>query len=208
MPTPENNKVRYGLKNVHYAVLTEAANGTITYGTPKRIPGAISVSLAATTARKILAADDSYYWTAESLANYTGDMNFALIPDDFRADCLGELTDSASGVKYETNVPTTARFALLFEFDGDAHKVRHVLYNCTASKPQIAGQTVNPDDGPDPSQGTETITVTAAARSDTLVRARCKPGDSITTGTGSEAVTTNIYDTWFTNVFVPTLAAA
>ena len=209
MPTPQqNNKVKYGLKNVHYAVLTEAANGDISFAAPKRIPGAISVSLAATTARKILAADDSYYWTAESIANYTGDANFARIPDEFRADCLGEQTDSASGVKYGTNVPTTTRFALLFEFDGDAHKTRYVLYNCTASKPQIAGQTVNPDDGPDPSQGTETITITASALNNTLMYAHCKPGDSVTTGTGNDAVTTNIYDTWFTNVFMPTLAAA
>ncbi|MBR4211010.1 MAG: hypothetical protein IKR84_01300, partial [Oscillibacter sp.] len=156
MPQTEN-KVKYGLKNVHYAILTENADtGVITYGTPKRLPGAISMSLTASTARKMLAADDTDYWVAESMASYTGDMNFARISDEFRADCLGELSD-AHGVKYETNVPTTARFALLFEFDGDQYKTRHVLYNCTASRPAIAGQTVNPDDGPDPSQGTETL---------------------------------------------------
>lgn len=201
MPTTEN-RVKYGLKNVHYSILTEAANGTITYGTPKAIPGAISISLAATTNRKALAADDSYFWVAESIANYTGDMNFARISDEFRADCLGELTD-ANGVKYGTNVPTTTRFALLFEFDGDAHKTRYVLYNCTASKPQIASQTVNPDDGPDPSQGTETVTITAAARNDTLMYAHCKPGDTATAG----GTTTNIYDTWFTTVYVAAPAA-
>ena len=202
------NKVKYGLKNVHYAVLTEAADGTITYRTPKRLPGAISISLSATTARKILAADDSEYWTAESISNYTGDLNAALIPDDFRADCLGEQTDAESGVRYETSEPVTARFALLFEFDGDAHKTRHVLYNCSASKPALASQTVNPDDGPDPSQSTETITVTASPRKDTLLKARAKPGDSVTVGEGQDAVTTNIYDTWFTTVFVPAKFAA
>ncbi|MBQ9521670.1 MAG: phage tail protein [Oscillospiraceae bacterium] len=201
MPTPAQNKVRYGLKNVHYALITEN-NGTITYGTPEALLGAISISFSATTARKILAADDSYYWVAESLANYTGDMSIAQIPDEFRADCLGEQTDT-SGVKYETNAPVTARFALLFEFDGDDHKTRHVLYNCTASKPAIAGQTVNPDDGPYPSTGTETITITAASRPDTLVKARCKPSDTVTVNNTE----TNIYDTWFISVFVPTLAA-
>lgn len=194
MPTPEN-KVKYGLKNVHYSILTEAANGTITYGTPKRLPGAISISLTATTARKVLAADDSEYWTAESIANYTGDLNVAAISDDFRADCLGELADTTSGMRYETSDPVTARFALLFEFDGDAHKTRHVLYNCSASKPALASQTVKPDDGPDPSQSTETITVTASPRKDTLMKARAKPGDSA-------------YDTWFTAVSVPSAFAA
>lgn len=191
MPQTEN-KVRYGLKNVHYAIL-RGANGAITYGTPKRIPGAISLSLSASTARKILAADDTDYWVAESIANYTGDITFARIPDDFRADCLGEETDT-NGVRYETSAPITARFALLFEFDGDQYKTRHVLYNCTASRPGIAGQTVNPDDGPDPSQSTETLTLTASANSDVpFIRARCKLGDSA-------------YTDWFTSVYMPEMA--
>ncbi len=189
---PTENKVKYGLKNVHYAILTEnAETGAITYGTPKRLPGAISMSLTASTARKMLAADDTDYWVAESIANYTGDLNIARISDEFRADCLGELTDS-NGVKYETNAPVTARFALLFEFDGDAYKTRHVLYNCTASRPAIAGQTVNPDDGPDPSQGTETLTLTASAQSRTgHIQARCKLSDSA-------------YANWFASVYEPT----
>ena len=189
---PTENKVKYGLKNVHYAKLTEnAETGAITYGTPKRLPGAISISLTASTARKMLAADDTDYWVAESIANYSGDLNIARISDEFRADCLGELTDS-NGVKYETNAPVTARFALLFEFDGDAYKTRHVLYNCTASRPAIAGQTVNPDDGPDPSQGTETLTLTASAQSATgHIQARCKLSDSA-------------YADWFASVYEPT----
>ncbi len=38
------NKVTFGLNKVHYAVITEGEDGTYTYGTPVRIPGAVSMS--------------------------------------------------------------------------------------------------------------------------------------------------------------------
>ena len=42
------NKIKYNIKNVHVAVLTEIeSNGEISYsyGTPHAIPGAVSLSL-------------------------------------------------------------------------------------------------------------------------------------------------------------------
>ena len=79
--------------------------------------------------------------------------------------------------------------ALLFEFDGDVRKIRHVLYNCSASRPSIASKT-NEDSK---EVQTETLTVKARPLANGYVKA--KTGD-----TTSEAV----YMDCYTSVYEPT----
>lgn len=134
------NKVKYGLKNVHYAVATIAADGSATFGTPKRIPGAVNLSMDPSGEAVNFFADDSKYFSQTPNAGYTGTLEVALVPDDFKVDVLGFKVDSNGALVEDANA-ITKPFALLFEFQGDEKATRHVLYNNTAARPSVAGAT-------------------------------------------------------------------
>lgn len=82
------------------------------------------------------------------------------------------------------------RFALLFEFDGDVKHIRHVLYNCSASRPGIEGKT-NEESR---EIQTETLTIKATPLPSGVVKAK----------TGNETDST-VYADWYKAVYMPTL---
>lgn len=173
------NKVRYGLKNVHYAVATIGDDGTATYATPVAWPGAVNLALEAQDEKIVFRADNTDYYTGFANNGYEGDFESALIPDDFRKDVLGEVTNG--DLKLETADQSTVHFALLFEFDGDESATRHVMYNCTASRPAVSGKTTDTTIEPD----TETITIASKSIYNeviqkNLVKARCVDKSSAT----------------------------
>ena len=185
------NKVKYGLCNVYYAVATLDANNVATYGTPKPWKGAVNLSLDAEGSTTKFRADNIDYWVGVSNNGYSGDFESALIPDDFRQDVLGEIMD-AGGVLVEDAAAKTKSFALLFQFEGDEKNTRHVLYNCTATRPSVSGATTEEEIEPQ----TETLSLTAVSVHNSsldkdLVKARCKESDSP-------------YSTWFEAVYQPT----
>lgn len=158
MPTNTPNKVKYGLKNAHYALLTIGEDGTVTYGKPIPIPGSVNLTMDAQGDTSTFYADNMAYFVTAANDGYSGTFEVALIPDQFRQDVLHETLDEAAQVLVENINNQTSPFALLFEFDGDKKATRHVLYNCTCTRPSVSGGTTTNTKEPN----TETMNLTAS----------------------------------------------
>lgn len=132
------NIVKFNLSNVHYAKLISGEKTT--YDKPVPIPGAVKLSLDPNGEPSSYFADGIEYYTINNNMGYDGELEIALIPESFRVDILSEKTDSNNVLIEDANAEI-ANFALMFEFDGDKKKIRHVIYNCSAGRPKIEGQT-------------------------------------------------------------------
>jgi len=186
------NKVTFGISNVYYAVATLGTNNSATYATPVAFPGAVSLTLSAEGETSNFYADNIAYYVTNSNNGYSGSLEMADISDSFAADILGEIQNGTSGLKYELQDAEPVHFALMFQFDGDDKNVRHVIYNCVASRPDVASSTKEETIEPQ----TKTIDITAtsiyiAAIPGNVVKARAEEGSTA-------------YSSFFTAVQVPT----
>ena len=174
----KKNKVKFNICN---------DDGDVTFGTPVAMPGAVSLSLEPNGGPSNFYADGYAYYTISNNMGYEGDLELAMVPESFRTDVLKESLDDNSVLVESANVET-ANFALLFEFDGDVKKIRHVLYNCSAARPNIES-TTNEEEI---EVQTETLAITAAPLANGYVKART--GDS---------TTDTVYTGWYTAVYLP-----
>ena len=186
----KKNKVKYNLKNTHYAMLSIAEDGSVSYGTPTAMPGSVSISLDANGEPENFYADGEAYYVINNNMGYNGDLELAMIPESFRTDVLKEQLDD-KGVLIENAQVELAAFALLFEFDGDQRHIRHVLYNCSASRPGIEGKT-NEESR---EVQTEKLTIKAAPLANGMVKAK--------TGDTTDAT---VYNDWYKAVYMPAAA--
>lgn len=180
----DNNKVRFGLKNVHYSVRT-VAGGSVTYATPVAIPGAVNLDITQEGSTDPFYADNIKYYIAQSNQGYTGSLEVARIPEDMLKDVWGFAVDTGKVIYEDVSVEPNA-FALLFQIDGDASDRLYVAYNVSASRPNIGSATIEASKTPQ----TQTIDLTISPDE-----------DGHTIAFTSEAATTGVTSTWFTTVY-------
>ena len=184
-------KVKFGLKNVHYAVVTETADNstgeiTSSYGTVKEWPGAVSISLDPAGDDVTFYADDGVYYTAGVNNGYTGTFESAMIPEDVYTAVFGDTKDT-NDVIVESNNSTRHYIALMFEFKEDNSGRRNVYYRCSLSRPTVASSTT----GDTVDVQTDTVNLTVTPRPDDgKVKAFVEKSEDTT------------YTNWYQSVYV------
>lgn len=190
------NKIKFGLKNVHYAIATETYNPSTgwatTYGAVMPWAGAVSISLDPQGDNTNFYADDGVYAVIGNNNGYSGDFESALIPEAVETSILNRTLDATDKVVYESadDANTTKYFALLFEFTGDDSGKRYVFYRCTLTRPTVAGQTK----GDSVDVQTESVTITATPRLD---------ADHLTMAHTGDTTTSTVYEGWYSSVWTP-----
>lgn len=170
-------RIRYGLKNLHYAIATEGTGGALTYATPVAVPGAKSISLAPAGTAIDEPADDVVWYHKDTNDGYTGTIEFedTAAGDSFLAAVLGMTTDTKD-VVFEAASDEYKEFALLGQFtleggaDNETGK-RFCFFRCVAARPNTDGQTKEVSGL---TIATNTVNITAMARiNDDMVKASC-----------------------------------
>lgn len=167
-------KVKFGLRNVHYAVVTETADPstgeiTSTYGTVKAWPGAVSWTLDAAGEDTPFYADDSVYETLSSNTGYTGTLETALIPEDVYLNVFNQ-TKNDDGLVIEKASDSKKYIAIMTEFQLDESGRRYCFYRCMLTRPSVNGATTEASATPQ----TETVNLTISPRpDDEVVRTFC-----------------------------------
>lgn len=186
------SKVKFGLSNVYVASRSETA-GTVTYGSPVSVPGAVNLSIERESDQNIFYADNKAYFTANSKSSVSLELEIADIAKQVLIDYLG-YQKSTNGSILETNAAVTPSFALLFQIETDDKCRKVCYYNCTAVESDEEYSTEEESIEPTTSK----LTVTSIGES---------VGDTVVFREIAESDATN-YAEFYKKVAVPEIAAA
>ena len=175
-------KVEFGLSNVWVALATAQGDGTLSFGVPHHIPGAVNMTLEPTGSLTEFYADDIKYFSASGNQGYTGSLEMALFDEWFYINVMGYIKDS-NGVMVENAAAIPKPFALLYQVQDDVNASRRVLYNVTCERGSQTHSTTNESI----EVNTQTVNITASPLPGTLdVKAHT-----------TEDTPSEVYEGWF-----------
>lgn len=182
------NKVIFGLENVHVCTYTVGSGGTVTLGTPMHVPGAVNMSLEADSEENVFWADNVKYYTSYSDNGFTGELEMAAFPDEFKTTFMNYQALTGGGIVQIKGVKNKD-VCIIFESKGDDEHRRGILYNVALGAITREYSTTNESDEP----VTATLAFTVNGDNATgIVKAEYPP-------------TADDYDDLFTEPPVPTL---
>lgn len=191
-------KVRFGLKNVHYAIYDEIKK---TYGEWKPLPGAVQLTADPQGDTSTFYADDIAFYISNTNSGETGTIEIASLSDEALMDLLGYEIDATTGLTYEPTDAKHQTVALGYEISGNEEQQRGVRYNLTFSRPSQESNTKSDSAEPD----TVSLDYTAVGRDfeidgemRNVLKAHCDNSGS----------THKSYDNFFKSVITPGTALA
>ena len=188
----KQNKVLWGSAKMGWAPITAGPDGKDTYGAIKMFEGTRQINWTASGNQTQVYADGTVIFVGNQNSGYMGTLEFTILDEAFAQYALGEKA-SDKKVIYEENEANPGRFVLVWEWVQDAKNARHVMYNCTANRPDVSATTAG--DGGSKTPQYRTLNVTAIPRADGVVKARTY-----------EETDETVYDGWFTAVHDPKAA--
>lgn len=184
----KKNTVVFGIKNVYYSVIDNGETAT-TYGTPKAIKGAVSLSIDIAGDSSAFYADNRVYYNSISNNGYTGSFECAKVPEEFLVDVFGQIRNE-DGVLIETTNAEPKQVALMFEIDGNEKPERYVLYNVQFNRPGYSTTTITESKEPN----TQSMDMTAMESIDPTILAQVLAHTT-------EETPDDVYNGWFTQVY-------
>lgn len=182
------NKVVFGVSNLHFCTYDVAADGTVTLGTPLHLPGTVNISLDAESEQNTFYADNVQYWVGYSDNGYTGTIENANFTDEFKTQFLNYVELTGGGIA-QVKGQQNKTVAIMFQSEGDREARRGILYNVSLGA--ITREYATTEDTTEPQTATMDFTVSGDNKTG-IIQAAYKPADSA-------------YNTLFTAPPVPAL---
>lgn len=185
----EENIVNWGLAASAWGKITVDEHGKDVYEAPKMFKGTRQINFTPDGEQVKVYADGTVVYVGKQNSGYSGTMEVTNLDDEFAIYALGEKKTDKKVIVEEQD-GKGGRFYLLWEWEQDKKRTRHVMYNCTANRPDVSATTAG--DGGSKTAQNRTMNLTAIPRYDGVIKARtCADTDE------------TAYNSWFTTVYDP-----